>query len=125
MTVRAVRFAIGAVTIAWLLGACTLIPLFFPLGGAFPSGPVRPTDVPLQPGRYTHGTATVTLTSGEPRTVEMRIDAADVSAMVMGLGASVAWRGDDWGLHIVGGGAGRLRVRGADWSIRSQYGPWF
>jgi hypothetical protein len=58
------------------------------------------------PADLGHGTATITITSGEPRVVELPDLRDDEPSVVFpGLGAVVSWRGGDWGLEIQGRGS--------------------
>jgi hypothetical protein len=107
MNVRRIRLAVGVLAASALLSACGLLgflypPAAFPFPSFDPNGSLLP--FPSDPFFATlrHGTATIKITSGEPRTVQLTHLSADEPAMVMsGLGAFVTWRTGDWVLKVM------------------------
>jgi hypothetical protein len=72
-----------------------------------PNDSLQPGDSPgpddsLTPsGAFSHGTATITFSSGTPKTVVLPHLAADsASTFEADLGVSVTWRGGDWAIHL-------------------------
>lgn len=100
MTIRGIGVAAAAVVVAILLGACSLTSLFLPPGDLGFSS-FDPLSSAGAPATFRHGTATITITSGEPRVVELTHLSADQPSMVMpGFGTFVSWRTGDWLLEI-------------------------
>ena len=107
MNVRGIRLAIGVLAAAALLSACGLVSLLYPpVDLANPDFSFVPGSSEIFPGVLRHGTATVRITSGEPRTVDLPHLAGDQPSMMMaGYGAIVWWRGGDWELRLESGSA--------------------
>lgn len=108
MNVRRIRLAIGVLAASALLSACGLVSLLYPQAPLFdPTFSFDPSYFPLSSdpaayGTLRHGTATIKITSGEPRTVELtHLSGSEPSAVMPGLGAFVTWRSGDWGLSVM------------------------
>ena len=66
-----------------------------------PDGTPGPDDSALPSGAFTHGTATITFSTGDPKTIVLPHLAADsASTFETDLGVSLAWRGGDWAIHL-------------------------
>lgn len=66
-----------------------------------PDDSLGPEETLAPSGAYTHGTATITFSSGSPKTVVLPHLAADsASTFESDLGVSVSWRGGDWAIHL-------------------------
>ena len=104
MNVRGMRLAIGVLAAAALLSACGLVSLLYPPADFANLDPsLGPFSSNMIPTTLRHGTATITITSGEPRVVELPHLSALSPGMVMpGLGAIVSWSGGDWELQMFG-----------------------
>ena len=96
------RLGVGAslllvLAVAALASACSMASLFYPpdlssfdVGGSFSI-----------PRVLAHGTATIRITSGEPRTIDLPHLSADEPAMYLaGDMGVITWRGGDWSLRI-------------------------
>lgn len=104
MTMRGMRLAIGVLAASALLSACGLVSLLYPVDLANPDFSFVPGGSEFSPGTLRHGTATITITSGEPRAIELtHLSGEEPSAVMPGFGAFVTWRSGDWALRILGG----------------------
>jgi hypothetical protein len=116
MHLRGIRVAVAVLAVAAVLASCSLASLLYPPvdytdpGFSFdPNFSFEPFSSDVIPATLRHGTATVTITSGEPRVVQLPHLSGDQPSVVLpGFGAAVAWRGGDWELKIEGGGSGLL-----------------
>lgn len=119
MNVRRIRLAIGVLAASALLSACGLVSLLYPpvdFTDLNPSG--GPFSSNMIPTTLRHGTATIKITSGEPRVVELPHLSALSPGMVMpGLGAIVSWTGGDWELQMFGSGLMGLGSTSTDLTI--------
>jgi hypothetical protein len=109
MHIRGIRLATEVLAVSALLAACSLTSLFYPpvdysdpdfslMPGQSEFAPY-PSD--FAPAILRHGTATITITTGEPRVVQLpHLSGADPSMVLSGFAAIVAWRGGDWELKI-------------------------
>jgi hypothetical protein len=106
---RGIRLVASGLVVSALLAACSLTSLFLPQGdlGFSSLDPYFSLDASsseIVPVTLRHGTATITITSGEPRIVELPHLSGDSPSMVLpGFGQFVTWRGGDWALKLEGG----------------------
>jgi hypothetical protein len=105
MNVRRMRLAIGVLAASALFSACGLLGFLYPPSDfAMPSFDMASlmalgSEPPM--GTLRHGTATIKITSGDPRTVQLTHLSAEEPAVVMqGFGAFVTWRTGDWALRL-------------------------
>jgi hypothetical protein len=122
MNVRRIRLALGVLAASTLLAACGLIGFLYPpVDFAYPSfelSSLLPLGSEPAYGTLRHGTATIKITSGDPRTVELtHLSGSEPSAVMPGLGAFVYWRSGDWGLRIMGEPSGATFMGGAELTI--------
>lgn len=97
---RGIGFAVGVMAVVAVLASCSLTSLFLPPGDLGFSS-FDPLSSAGAPAEFRHGTATITITSGEPRVVELTHLSADQPSMLMpGFGTFLSWRTGDWLLEI-------------------------
>ena len=113
---RRIRLAIGVLAASALLSACGLIGFLYP-PVAYP--PIDPnfsflpigSDGPF--GTLRHGTATIKITSGGPKTIELtHLSGSEPSEVMPGFGSIVNWRTGEWGLQVMGGGTDGASLMG-------------